>query len=314
MVQNNLLSGNWALILGGSSGMGLASAKKLAQHGMNLFLVHRDRRGSMKTVEAHFDEIRSYGVQLHAFNMDALSREGRQGILQSVADHLGQGKIKLLLHSIALGNLKLAGPQGPAAQTPSTMTLLARALGVEETQLTDKVKGLVEAGQSEFEKLLPGLAYDDSQLLNEEDLAQTIHNMGTSLLFWVQDIFSRGMFAPDARVLGLTSEGNEVAWLGYAAVSAAKCALESISRTIAREYAPHGIRCNILQPGITDTPALRLIPGSQAMKSGAIERNPFHRLTTPEDVANVVYLMSRDEAAWINGALIRVDGGEAISG
>jgi len=315
MVLNTLLSENWALILGGSSGMGLASAKKLAQHGMNLFIVHRDRRGSMKTIDAHFDEIRSHGVKLHAFNMDALSREGRQAILQSIADHLGQGKIKLLLHSIALGNLKLAAPQGSSATTPiSTLALLAQALGVEESQLTDKVKGLVESGQSQLEKLLPGLAYDDSQLLHEEDFAQTVHNMGTSLLFWVQDIFSRGMFAPDARVLGLTSEGNEVAWLGYAAVSAAKCALESISRTIAREFAPHGIRCNILQPGITDTPALRLIPGSGAMKAGAIERNPFHRLTTPEDVANVVYLMSRDEAAWINGALIRVDGGEAISG
>ncbi|MFY7928337.1 MAG: SDR family NAD(P)-dependent oxidoreductase, partial [Oligoflexus sp.] len=107
MVLNTLLSENWALILGGSSGMGLASAKKLAQHGMNLFIVHRDRRGSMKTIDAHFDEIRSHGVKLHAFNMDALSREGRQAILQSIADHLGQGKIKLLLHSIALGNLKL---------------------------------------------------------------------------------------------------------------------------------------------------------------------------------------------------------------
>lgn len=315
MVQGKVLSENWALILGGSSGMGLASARKLAGAGMNLFIVHRDRRGAMKTVDAAFDEIRSMGVQLETYNSDALSPEGRQGILTQVADRLGQGKIKLLLHSIALGNLKLAVPLQPAPK-PSSIELLAQALGIETSALEQRFAGLDSNVRQQLESLLPeeGSSYSNEHLLSEEDMSQTIYNMGTSLLFWVQDLHRRSMFAPDARVLGLTSEGNEVAWLGYAAVSAAKCALESIARTIAREFAPYGIRCNILQPGITDTPALRLIPGSQAMKTSALERNPFRRLTRPEDVANVVYLMSLEEAAWINGALIRVDGGEAISG
>lgn len=314
MVHSTVSSENWALILGGSSGMGLASAKKLAQKGLNLFVVHRDRRASMKTIDAHFDEIRASGVKLEAFNMDALSREGRQGILTAIADKLGEGKISLLLHSIALGNLKLAAPRAKPAAAASELQLLAQKLGIESSRLETQLEELVTAGHTGLAPLLPGTAYDDAHLLNEEDLSQTIYNMGTSLLFWVQDIHQRGMFAADARVLGLTSEGNEIAWYGYAAVSAAKCALESVARTVAREFAAHGIRCNILQPGITDTPALRLIPGSAGMKANAIARNPFARLTTPEDVANVVYLMSRPEAAWINGSLIRVDGGEAISG
>jgi NAD(P)-dependent dehydrogenase (short-subunit alcohol dehydrogenase family) len=70
----------------------------------------------------------------------------------------------------------------------------------------------------------------------------------------------------------------------------------------------------VIQAGITDTPALQAIPGSDHMKAGARLRNPFGRLTTPEDVANVIYLLSLDEAAWINGTVIRVDGGEHISG
>jgi NAD(P)-dependent dehydrogenase (short-subunit alcohol dehydrogenase family) len=130
---------------------------------------------------------------------------------------------------------------------------------------------------------------------------------------WVQRIHAAGLFASDARVLGLTSEGNAVAWRGYAAVAATKVALESVSRAIAVEFAPYGIRSNIIQPGVTDTPALRVIPGSGRMKAGARRRNPFHRLTTPEDVADVVYLLSLDEAHWINGALIRADGGERIA-
>jgi NAD(P)-dependent dehydrogenase (short-subunit alcohol dehydrogenase family) len=138
--------------------------------------------------------------------------------------------------------------------------------------------------------------------------------MGTSLLGWVQGIFDRELFAPDARVFGLTSEGNQIAWRGYAAVAAAKVALESLSRSIAVEYAPYGIRCNVIQAGITQTPALAAIPGNEHMKATARLRNPFHRLTTPRDVANAIYLLSLDEAAWINGAVIRVDGGEHISG
>jgi NAD(P)-dependent dehydrogenase (short-subunit alcohol dehydrogenase family) len=138
--------------------------------------------------------------------------------------------------------------------------------------------------------------------------------MGTSLLGWVQEIFARKLFADDARVFGLTSEGNQVAWRGYAAVAAAKVALESLARSIAVEYAPYGIRCNVIQAGVTETPALAAIPGSDHMKSQAQMRNPFHRLTMPIDVANAIYLLALDEAAWINGAVIRVDGGEHISG
>ncbi len=60
--------------------------------------------------------------------------------------------------------------------------------------------------------------------------------------------------------------------------------------------------------------ALRAIPGSDQLKSQARLRNPGCRLTTPEDVAGVIFLLSQDEASWINGEVIRVDGGEHISG
>ncbi|MBC7529991.1 MAG: SDR family oxidoreductase [Oligoflexus sp.] len=292
--------------------MGLASAKKLASHGMNLFIVHRDRRGSMPQIELEFEAIRTQGVRLITLNADATGSEGRHSILNQFAEDLGNDKISLLLHSIALGNLKPAAPQMPQGETK--LELLAEASGIDSRQLELAMKSLLAQGHQEFAELLGedrGIISDT--LLDEEDFAQTIHNMGTSLMFWVQDLHQRKMFAGDSRVLGLTSQGNQIAWQGYAAVSAAKCALEAVARSIAREFAVHGIRCNVLQPGITDTPALRLIPGSKQMKYQAIERNPFSRLTTVEDVANVVYLMSLKEAAWINGAILRVDGGEAIS-
>jgi NAD(P)-dependent dehydrogenase (short-subunit alcohol dehydrogenase family) len=55
---------------------------------------------------------------------------------------------------------------------------------------------------------------------------------------------------------------------------------------------------------------MKMIPGSEALIKISIERNPFGRLTKPEDVADAIYLLCTDESAWINGAILHVDGGE----
>jgi NAD(P)-dependent dehydrogenase (short-subunit alcohol dehydrogenase family) len=303
----------WAVILGGSSGFGLATAHKLAAHGMNLCLVHRDRRGAMARIEPEFEKLRATGVAVRTWNADALDADARSQILGELAKTLGEGgRVRLLLHSIAFGNLKLLASETPS---PARATAaLAVELGVDEERLRGAADRLFEAGHDALAGLASPPAYSQSSFLDEEDFARTIHAMGTSLLGWVQDLLARGLFASDARVLGLTSEGNEVAWKGYAAVAAAKVALESLARSMALELAPRGLRTNIVQAGITDTPALRAIPGSDRMKAGARLRNPFKRLTTPEDVASAIFLLCLDEAAWINGDVIRVDGGEHVSG
>jgi NAD(P)-dependent dehydrogenase (short-subunit alcohol dehydrogenase family) len=304
----------WALILGGSSGFGLATAHKLSDHGLNICVVHRDRRGAMSRIEPEFDRIRERGVSLLTFNQDALEADSRAEILDGVTERLAPdgGRIRLLLHSIAFGNLKLIGPEAPPDN--EALEALARELGVDEERLAGIADQHFAEGADGVQGLTSPPRYAQDLFLEDEDMVRTIYAMGTSLLTWTQDVLTRGLFAPDARVLGMTSEGNEVAWKGYAAVAAAKVALESVSRSIAVEMAHLGIRSNIVQAGVTDTPALRLIPGSDHLKAQARTRNPFGRLTTPEDVANVIYLLSLPEAAWINGAIIRVDGGEHISG
>ena len=303
----------WGLILGGSSGFGLATAHALSSRGMSLAIVHRDRRGAMSRIDAEFARIRDRDVDLVTFNADALDATVRAQILGELAGVLGErGKIRVLLHSIAFGNLKLIAPERPRESVAAKA--LAAALGVDERAVVDAADRLLEEGVDAIQAFATPPTYSQDSFIDEEDLTRTIHSMGTSVLGWTQEALKRGLFAPDARVLGLTSEGNTVAWKGYAAVAAAKVALESIARAIAVEMAPYGLRCNVIQAGITDTPALRLIPGNAQLKAQARMRNPFRRLTTPEDVANVVYLLCRDEAAWINGEVVRVDGGEHVSG
>ncbi len=301
----------WALILGGSSGFGLATAKKLAQEGMSICILHRDRKGAMERIEQEFDSIRSLGGEGLFLNVDALSEEGMNSSLETLKSKIGNGKVRVLLHSIAFGNLKpiVATVKSQGAET--AVRQLAQELGIESQKLSQAMERLFQAGVPHFHTLNPPV-YGET-LIEEEDMARTVFSMGTSLLTWVQKVFSAQLFAPDARVLGMTSEGNEVAWRGYAAVSAAKTAMEAVSRAIAVEFAPYGIRSNIVQAGVTETPALAAIPGNQSMKATARLRNPFGRLTVPEDVANVISLLCTEEAAWINGALIRVDGGEHVS-
>ena len=101
--------GSWALILGGSSGFGLATARKLGEQGMNLFIVHRDRRGAMRAIEPEFEKLRDLGVGFHSWNTDATSEEPRAKVIDAIAELIGEGRIRVLLHSIAFGNLKETG-------------------------------------------------------------------------------------------------------------------------------------------------------------------------------------------------------------
>lgn len=304
----------WALVLGGSSGMGLATADKLSRHGMSVCIAHRDRRGAMARIQPAFDAIAARGAGFRAFNVDALAPAGIEEVLTGLKEAMGEtGRVRLLLHSIAFGNLKLLAPHRDN-RARAARAELAQALGVDAGKLAETVARLFGNGDPAFAGLADPPSYDNDNFLEDEDFQRTVHAMGTSLVGWVQAVKSRGLFADDARVIALTSEGNRVAWRGYAAVSAAKAALESAARSIAVELAPHGVRCNVVQAGVTRTAALALIPGSNHLAAGALARNPMGRLTTPEDVAGAICLLCTDEAAWINGALIAVDGGERVGG
>lgn len=304
----------WAVIIGGSSGFGLASARKLAGHGMHLCIVHRDRRSAMKKIEPVFEELRRTGVKVLTYNLDGLSEEGRTRVLDGLSEGLGsRGRVRLLLHSVAFGNLKLLGPYAGSDVPGAARQKIAEKAGLSRQRMDEIVSEAFAEGCNALYTLVDDAPdYGNRQFLGGEDFSRTLHAMGYNIVEWVQDMLGRGLFAQDARVLSLTSEGNSVAWRGYAAISAAKAVLESVSRAMAVEFAPYGIRSNVIQAGITDTPALRAIPGSGRIRAQAALRNPFKRLTTPEDVANVVYLLCLDESAWINGALICADGGERI--
>ena len=145
--------------------------------------------------------------------------------------------------------------------------------------------------------------------LTKKNIKMTVDVMGHSLVYWTQDVVARNLMAPGGRVYSMTSSGSTRVIASYGAVSAAKCVLESHTRQLAMELAPFGITVNALRGGVTRTPASEKIPDSGRLFEEAAKRNPYGRLTTPEDVANAVVAMSVPGTDWITGNVINVDYG-----
>lgn len=186
---------------------------------------------------------------------------------------------------------------------------------IEETLAEDPAEGIHFMLHSlAFGSLLPFIAEDPDDAVSESQMEMTLRVMAHTLVYWVQDLVRRNLLLRGSRVYALSSEGAERMAPNYGAVSAAKAALESHMRQLTLELGPRGIAVNCLRPGVTDTPALRAIPGHEAYVEEALRRNPRGRLTRPEDVANTLVTLADPQINWISGAVIPVDGGETIVG
>ena len=119
--------------------------------------------------------------------------------------------------------------------------------------------------------------------VTQAQVEMTLDVMANSLVYWVQELLARGLMGHGGRIFAMTSAGGARVWPTYGAVSAAKAALESHVRQLTLELAPMGITANAIMAGVTDTPALRKIPGSDDMIALAQRKNPAGRLTTPQD-------------------------------
>jgi NAD(P)-dependent dehydrogenase (short-subunit alcohol dehydrogenase family) len=149
--------------------------------------------------------------------------------------------------------------------------------------------------------------------MSEAQMDMTLRVMAHSLVDWTQALLARDMMGENARIYAMTSSGSTRVIPSYGAVSAAKSALESHVRQLAFELAPRGITVNAIRAGVTDTPALRKIPGNDKLIEAATKRNPAGRLTTPEDIADCMVALSDPATHWLTGNVLNVDGGEEVT-
>ena len=165
-----------------------------------------------------------------------------------------------------------------------------------------------------FGTLKPFTAGEAKDRISKDQMEMTLDVMAHSLVYWVQDLREKKLLRDGGRIFAMTSSGGTRVWPTYGAVSAAKAALESHCRQLALELGPQAIAVNAVRAGVTDTPALRKIPGHEKMIEIATKRNPGGRLTTPQDVAAAIALFVQPQARWLTGNVLGVDGGEDIIG
>jgi enoyl-[acyl-carrier protein] reductase III len=264
-VADNPLKGNWALILGASSGFGAATARALSAAGMNIAGVHLDLRATLPAAKAVIADVEANGAHALFFNTNAADPDKRPKILASLGDAVkasGEEHVQVLMHSLAFGSL------------------------------------------------LPFIADNPEQAISKAQMDMTMDVMANSLVYWTQDLVRCGLLGRGSRIFSMTSEGSHRVLPNYGAVSAAKAALESHTRALAMELGPRGILVNAIQAGVTDTAALRKIPGHETVIETSIRRNPSGRMTTPEDVATTIVALSNPAIRFISGSVIFVDGGE----
>jgi len=164
-----------------------------------------------------------------------------------------------------------------------------------------------------FGTLKPYISSEQKGMLSSSNMNMTLDVMAHTLVYWVQAIVLRKFMVEGGRIFAMTSAGGHRIWPTYGAVSASKAALESHIRQLAVELAPLGITANAIQAGVTETPALKRIPGNEIIITHALKANPSGRLTSTKDVARAIAALSVSGTRWITGNVIKADGGEDLT-
>jgi NAD(P)-dependent dehydrogenase (short-subunit alcohol dehydrogenase family) len=128
--------------------------------------------------------------------------------------------------------------------------------------------------------------------------------------FWL--LSKLAPLAEGASVIGLSSMGSQRYIPGYAAMGAAKAGIEALTRQLAVELAPQKIRVNTVCGGLIRTDAIQYFPEGEEMLVLADQLTPLGRVGEPEDLAGAVAMLLSEDARWITGQVIVVDGGLSL--
>jgi 3-oxoacyl-[acyl-carrier protein] reductase len=246
-VSGALHAGRWALVTGGSRGIGRAIALRLAQDGADLVLVDRSGDPEGPTVR----EIRSLGRRCLHMRCDIADASQVQELAARVAQEAG---------------------------TPS---ILVNNAGITRDNL------FLRLGEEDWDRVL-----------------------GTNLKgsFHCIKALTRGMLKERwGRIVNLTSVVGQMGNKGQANYAASKAGLIGLTLSVARELAERGITVNAVAPGFITTEMTGVLP--EQVQQDLLRQIPMGRMGRPEDVAGIVSFLASQEAGYITGQVIRVDGG-----
>jgi glucose 1-dehydrogenase len=113
-------------------------------------------------------------------------------------------------------------------------------------------------------------------------------------------------------ILNITSVHEVIPWTGYSAYTASKAALSMLTKTLAQEAAPKGVRVLALAPGAIQTPINEAVWGDPARRADLLRKIPMGRLGQPEEIAGMAVVLVSDLAGYLTGTTVFVDGGMTL--
>lgn len=238
-----------AIVTGGTSGIGTASAKLFAKEGANVVVVGRNEERGNKVVK----DIKDDGGEAFFVKVDMNSQDDMDALFEKTVDKYG--KIDILFNN--------AGIQ-------------------------------ISAPLEDFE-------YDDFANVIYTNLSAPFLMSKKAMPFLLK---TKGTILNTASIAGVVTHGY-----GYA-YNTSKTALISLTKVLAKDHAAMGVRVNAVAPGMTVTPIL------DSMTEEEIEyfksTIPMGRVAQPEDIANAALFLVSDDAAYITGEVLLVDGGVTL--
>lgn len=113
-------------------------------------------------------------------------------------------------------------------------------------------------------------------------------------------------------IVNISSVASVVGIPGLSAYSASKGGLDALTRAVAIDYAKDGIRCNVVNPALIDTPMAAPLMANPDMLQSILGQYAIRRAGTPEEVAGMVLYLASDEAIWVTGGTFKIDGGMTV--
>ncbi|MDD9956530.1 MAG: SDR family NAD(P)-dependent oxidoreductase [Anaerolineaceae bacterium] len=239
---------------------------------------------------------------------------GKFAIITGAARGIGAGIARRYAAegcALALCDLNAAGVEAFAAELRA-QDVEVLALGADVTQ-RDSVQKFLDAAVAQFGQV-DVLVNNAGIFFNAvfEDMSdeqwESMLKVNVTGVFLPSQIVIRHWLANDIRgaIVNLASISSLIAFTHSAAYGTSKAAVAGLTRHIALQYGPQGIRANAMAPGIIDT---SMLPSQEDMQRWAQERIPLRRPGTPEDVAELALFLACDESRYLTGTIVPVDGG-----